>query len=110
MDSTGFYQGPPALISQCHTREHVMLPCRTVANPCNATPHKCFGWSPECFRRVPAVPIEQLVVRSAMHRAIPIGVGKIASPDAQSLTNLWDVLESTWSSTSDLNPSMQSMC
>jgi hypothetical protein len=45
-----------------------------------------------------------------MHRAIPIGVGKIASPDAQSLANLWDVLESTWSSTSDLNPSMQSMC
>ena len=110
MDSTGFYQRPPARISQCPTREQAMLPCRTVANPFNATAHKCFGWSPERFRRVPAVPIEQLVVRSAMHRAIPIGVGKIASPDAQSLTNLWDVLESTWSSTSDLNPSMQSMC
>jgi hypothetical protein len=45
-----------------------------------------------------------------MHRAIPIAVGKIASPDVQSWKNLWDVLESTWSSTSDLNPSMQSMC
>jgi hypothetical protein len=45
-----------------------------------------------------------------MHRAIPIAVGKIASPDVQSCKNLRDVLESTWSSTSDLNPSMQSMC
>ena len=110
MDSTGFYHRPPARISQCPTREQAMPPRRTVANPFNATAHKRFGWSPECFRRVPAVPIEQLVVRSAMHRAIPIGVGKIASPDVQSWKNLRDVLESTWSSTSDLNPSMQSMC